>query len=111
MRGELHLQQRLPQQVATHERADGDPGEVVGAQARLQARIRVDPLHDVRVETEPGGKREAAAVDDTEVDLARAPAVGQAEHVLGRVDELAGYAEHATEHVGRSARQAAERGG
>ena len=91
--------------------ADRHPREEVGAEARLQARVGVDALDHARVEAEAGGEGEAAAVDDAEVDLARAPVVGHREQVLGRVDEVAGDAEHLAEHVGRAARQAAQRGG
>ncbi len=73
--------------------------------------VGVDALDDARVEAEAGGEREAAAVDDAEVDLARAPVVGHRQQVLGRVDDVAGDAEHLAEHVRRAARQAAQRGG
>ena len=98
-------------QVAAHEGADGHPGEEVGAQARLQAGVGVDALDHARVEAETRGEREAAAVDDAEVDPARVPVVGHREQVLGRVDQVAGDAEHLAEHVRRAAGQAAERGG
>ncbi len=42
---------------------------------------------------------------------ARAPVVGHREQVLGRVDRVAGDAEHLPEHVRRAAGQAGQRGG
>ncbi len=82
-----------------------------GPSRAFMLRVRVDALDDARVETETRGEREAAAVDDAEVDLARAPVVGHRQQVLGRVDDVAGDAEHLGEHVRRAARQAAQRGG
>ena len=102
---------RRVHEVAAGERADRGPREVVGAQARLQAWVGVHPLDHARVDAEARGEGEAAAVDDPQVDLARAPVVGHREQVLGGVDELAGDAEHLAEHVRRAAGQAGERGG
>ncbi len=99
------------QQVAPGEGADGDPGEEVGPETGLHARVGVDALDYARVQAEAGGEGEAAPVDDPKVDFARAPVVGHREQMLGGVDDVAGDAEHLAEHVGRAARQAAERGG
>ena len=107
---DLHAQARRAHEVAAHERRDGHPREVVGAEARLQMGVGVDALDDARVEAEARGEREAAAVDDAHVDRARLPVVGHRQQVLGRVDDVAGDAEHLREHVRRAARQAAQRG-
>ena len=73
-------------------------------------RVGVDALDHAGVEAEARGEGEAAAVDDAQVDPARAPVVGHRQQVLGRVDDVAGDAEHLAEHVGRAAGQAAQRG-
>ena len=72
--------------------------------------VGVHPLHHARVDAEPRGEREAAAVDDAEVDLARAPVIRHRQQVLGGIDDVAGDPEHLAEHVRRAARQAAQGG-
>ena len=64
-----HAHSRRSQQIAARERRDRDPGEEVRPQARLQLWARIHALHDARVQTQPGGEREAAAVDEPDVHL------------------------------------------
>ena len=90
-------------QVLPVEAADRRVGVEVGPEAALHAGMRVDPLGGGRVEACPAGEDEAAAVGDPEVDRAGPEVVGQAEQVLGRVDDVVGDPEGARDHVGRAA--------
>ena len=98
-----------PDEVVAEERPDRRPGEVRRADAVLALGVQVDPLDDRGVEAEAGGEGEVAVVDPAEVDLARLPVVGDAQQVLGRVDDVAGDAEHLAEDVRRAAGQVGER--
>jgi hypothetical protein len=49
--------------------------------------VRIDAAHDRGVETDAAAEREAALVDVSEVDAARLPVVGDAQQVLGGVDD------------------------
>ena len=66
-------------------------------------------LTTARVDPVAARVGEGAPVGGAEVDLARAPVVGHAEQVLGRVDDVAGDAEHLAQHVRRAAGQAGDR--
>src|SRR5207302_9906306 len=51
-----------------------------------------------------------AVVHAADVDGTRAPVVGDPQQVLGRVDDIGRYAEHAAVDVGAPARKARQRG-
>jgi hypothetical protein len=51
-----------------------------------------------------------AAVDPREVDLVRAPGIGEAQEVRRRADDVAGDAEHLAQDVRRASGQARQRG-
>jgi hypothetical protein len=71
--------------------------------------VGVDAGDDRGVEAQARREEEAALVDHRHPDLARLPVVGDAQQVLGRVDDVVGDPEHPGVHVGRAARQAGER--
>ena len=60
---------------------------------------------------EPGAAREdeLSSVCDPQVDLARAEVVGEAQQVLGRVDDVVRDPEGPAHHVGRPPREARHR--
>ena len=108
---DVRLQARRAHDVLPAERRDRGVGEVPLLQARLQRRMGVDAAHDRGVEPEARREGEAAAVDVGEVDLARRPVVGEAQQVLGGVDDVARDAEHLAVDVGRAAGERRQRGG
>src|SRR5204862_7059047 len=96
--------------VFTAERGRRGVGEVPLAQARLHARVAVDAPDDRSVEAIARREGEPAPVDARQVDLPWAPGVREPQEVLGGIDDVARYAEHAVEDVGRAAGEARERG-
>ena len=70
----------------------------------------VDPLGRRRVEAGAAGEDEVAAVGEPEVDPARLEVVGEAEQVLGRVDDVVGDPERAGRRRWSSRRAGPRRG-
>ena len=107
---DVDLHPRRVADVLAQDRLDrGVDEEVLAQLVALEARRLLDALDDAGVEAEAAGVREGAAVGGAEVDLARVPVVGHREQVLGRVDDVAGDAEHLAQHVRRAAGQAGHR--
>jgi hypothetical protein len=72
--------------------------------------MAVDPLDHRGVEPRAGREREPAIVHAREVDGPRLPRIGEAQQVLGGVDDVGRDAEHAAVHVRRPAGEDREDG-
>ncbi len=92
-------------QVVAVEAGDGRVGVVPLAEAGLQLGVGVDALDDHGVEPGAAGEDEVAAARETQVDLSRLEVVGEAQEVLGGIDDVAGDAEAPADDVGRAAGQ------